>query len=57
MVRTLIQLDEATYDKLRQRAFRQKRSLSSLIREIAQDAVSPGRRLSATRASQFRSVA
>jgi len=30
----LVQFDEETYQKLRQRAFRQERSISSLVREI-----------------------
>jgi plasmid stability protein len=34
MKRTLVQFDEETYQKLRQRAFRQERSISSLVREI-----------------------
>ena len=34
MRRTLIQFDEETYQKLRQRAFRQERSISSLVRDI-----------------------
>jgi plasmid stability protein len=34
MRRTLIQLDEATYGKLRQQAFRQERSISAVVREM-----------------------
>ncbi len=34
MKRMLVQFDEETYQKLRQRAFRQERSISSLVREI-----------------------
>jgi plasmid stability protein len=34
MKRTLIQLDEETHRKLRQQAFRQERSISSLVREM-----------------------
>ena len=34
MKRTLVQFDEETYQKLRQQAFRQERSISSLVREI-----------------------
>ena len=34
MRRTLIQFDEQTYQKLRQRAFRQSRSLASVVREL-----------------------
>ena len=34
MKRALVQLEEETYQQLRQRAFRQQRSISSLVREI-----------------------
>jgi plasmid stability protein len=34
MRRSLIQFDDQTYQKLRQRAFQQERSISSLVREI-----------------------
>jgi plasmid stability protein len=34
MRRTLIQLDEDTYRKLRERAFRQERSLAAVVREL-----------------------
>jgi hypothetical protein len=34
MRRTLVQFDEDTYRKLRQQAFRQERSISSLVREF-----------------------
>lgn len=34
MVRTQIQLDEKTHEKLRQRAFLERKSLSAVIREI-----------------------
>jgi plasmid stability protein len=34
MRRTLIQFDEQTYRKLRQAAFRQERSISSLVRDM-----------------------
>jgi len=34
MRRTLIQFDEGTYRKLRQRAFEQERSISALVREM-----------------------
>ena len=34
MRRTLVQLDEETYRKLRQQAFRQARSISSVVREM-----------------------
>lgn len=57
MKRTLIQLDEETHRKLRLRAFRQARSISSLVREMVakglEGQAGPGRR---SRASQFESV-
>jgi hypothetical protein len=34
MKRTLVQFDEETYRKLRHEAFRQERSISSLVREM-----------------------
>jgi len=34
MRRTLVQFDEDTYRALRQRAFREERSLSSLVRDL-----------------------
>jgi len=34
MRRTLIQLDEETYQKVRERAFRQERSMASVVREL-----------------------
>jgi plasmid stability protein len=57
MRRTLVQLDEATYRKLRQRAFRQERSISSLVRElVAKGLEGHGARERPTRLSQFSSV-
>jgi len=34
MKRTLVQFDEETYRRLRQRAFREERSISALVREM-----------------------
>jgi hypothetical protein len=34
MKRTLVQFDEPTYRRLRDRAFRQQRSMASLVREL-----------------------
>lgn len=57
MRRTLVQFDEETYHTLRQRAFRQERSISSLVREIVarglERAVGRSR---PTHVSQFSSV-
>ena len=46
MKRTQIQLDDATYETLRRRAFEQGRSMASLVRETLADAFSapPGGR-------------
>jgi len=57
MKRALVQFDEETYRKLRQRAFRQERSISAVVREMVLkglegDAV----RERPTRVSQFLSV-
>jgi plasmid stability protein len=57
MKRLLIQLEEETFRRLRERAFRQERSIASLVRELvarglAEEAPSKRR----TRASQFSSV-
>jgi plasmid stability protein len=34
MIRTLVQLDEHTYRRLRQRAFEEERSMSAVVREM-----------------------
>jgi len=58
MRRTLIQLDETTYGKLRQRAFQQERSISSVVREMVQEGLEIGvRRAKPKHASQLLSVA
>ena len=57
MKRTLIQFDEETYRKLRQQAFRQERSVSSLVREmVAQSLEGDAVRKRRTRVDQFESV-
>ena len=57
MKRTLIQFDEETYRKLRQRAFRQERSVSSLVRELVATGLEGGAaRPRPKRISQFASV-
>ena len=57
MKRTLVQLDEETYRKLRQQAFRLERSVSSLVREMVTKGLEgePVRK-KPTRVSQFSSV-
>jgi len=58
MRRTLIQLDEATYGKLRQKAFQQERSISSVVREMVEAGLEGEvRRAKPKRVSQFLSVA
>ena len=58
MKRTLIQFDPETYRRLRQQAFRQERSISSLVREIVATGLQGNAgRPKPTRASQFLSVA
>lgn len=57
MKRTLVQLDEETYQKLRQQAFRQARSISALVREMVSRGLEgevPRKR--PTQASDFLSV-
>jgi plasmid stability protein len=57
MKRTLVQFDEDTYRKLRERAFRQERSISAVVRElIAKGLEGDGARKKPTRVSQFLSV-
>jgi plasmid stability protein len=58
MKRSLIQFDEETYQKLRQRAFQQERSISSLVREIVVKSLDGhAGRAQTRRVSQFLSVA
>ena len=58
MKRSLIQFDEETYQKLRQRAFQQERSISSLVREIVVKTLEGhAGRERPRRVSQFLSVA
>ena len=57
MRRLLVQLDEETHRKLRQRAFRQERSVSSVVREIVVKTLEgDAARDRPTRISQFASV-
>jgi plasmid stability protein len=42
MKRLLVQLDERTYQKLRQRAFRQERSMSAIVRDLIVHDVNEG---------------
>jgi plasmid stability protein len=57
MKRTLIQFDEDTYHKLRHRAFEEKRSISSLARELIAKGLQPSKPKKRTRIEQFSSVA
>jgi hypothetical protein len=57
MKRTLVQFDEETYRKLRQRAFRQERSISAVVREmVAMGLEGKAVREKPTRLSQFSSI-
>lgn len=51
--RTLIQLDEDTYDKLRHCAFEKGRSISAVAREILSDALRPKSRKKRTKVQHF----
>jgi plasmid stability protein len=57
MKRALVQFDQETYRKLRQRAFRQQRSIASLVREMVSKGLDESdRRAPPARASEFLSV-
>lgn len=57
MKRTLVQFDEDTYRQLREWAFRQERSMSSLVRElVAKGLHGDTSRKRPTRVNQFASV-
>jgi plasmid stability protein len=57
MKRTLVQLDDETFRRLRQRAFRQERSIASVVREmVAKGLEGEGARNRPTRAAQLASV-
>ena len=57
MKRALVQFDEDTYRKLRQRAFRQERSISAVVREMVTQGLEGNTlRERPTRISQFSSV-
>jgi plasmid stability protein len=57
MRRTLVQFDEETYRKLRQRAFRQERSIASVVRELVANGLDrPAARARPNEVSQFSSV-
>ena len=56
MRRTLIQLDEGIYRKLREKAFRQERSISSLVRAMVVQGLEGEARAKPKRTSQFSSV-
>ena len=44
MIRTQIQLDESTWEKLRQIAFQRKSSIAAVVREMIKAQVSPKRK-------------
>lgn len=53
MKRTLIQFDEDTYNTLRNRAFEQKRSISSVARELIAKGLRSPKPKKRTRVDQF----
>jgi len=57
MRRAIVQFDEETYRKLRQRAFRQERSIAAVVREmVARGLEGNAARRRPTRVNQFSSV-
>ena len=56
MKRTLIQLDDDMWRRLREQAFRQERSISSLVRELIAQGLEGEARRRPARATQFASV-
>jgi hypothetical protein len=57
MKRTLVQFDVETYRKLRERAFRQQRSIASVVREMVSEGLAARpKRERPMRISQFASV-
>ena len=57
MKRALVQIDDETYRKLRQRAFRQERSISAVVRELVAKGLEEAREQPRPSAvSQFASV-
>jgi plasmid stability protein len=57
MKRTLVQFDEDTYRALRLRAFREERSVSSLVREMVDQGLKRTAAGRPSRVDQFSSVA
>ena len=56
MKRALVQFDQDTYRRLRQQAFRQHRSIASLVREIVAKGLDESSGGMPTHASEFLSV-
>ena len=56
MKRTLIQLDDDVYRALRQRAFREERSIASLVREMVASGLGEHARTRRRTIAQFSSV-
>ena len=53
MKRTLVQFDEEIYRKLKDRAFKQGRSMASVVRELVSQGLEPSPRKKFKRAKQF----
>jgi hypothetical protein len=56
MKRAQIQLEEETFEALRQRAFREKKSISGVIRELIQKEITPPTRQRPISIKDFRFV-
>jgi hypothetical protein len=56
MRRTLVQFDEAVYEKLRETAFKQGRSIASVVRELVAVGLEPEKPRRPKRIRQFLSV-
>jgi hypothetical protein len=53
MKRTVIQFDEATYRKVKERAFYQRRSMSSVVRELVAKGLEGRKKATPQRAEAF----
>jgi hypothetical protein len=56
MRRTLLQFDPETHRRLREKAFREERSIASVVRELVAKGLDQSGRQKPTRVSQFLSV-
>ena len=56
MIRTQIQIDQPTYDVLRDRAFKEHRSMSSLVRDLLAQALGHATKSPSKRPIRFRFI-